>query len=161
VEKSKIEHCDAQKDYTAWKYEMLKIISYGAPKKVTRFDKRSDREYVSYRFWTRQFFRTWRSRFYPDGKKIVPSDLQALPLQTMAIWYMDDGSLADHKRMLLSTDSFDKESIGRLLILLNSNFSVEPIVKGSGKILIRTRDTQKLMARIKPYIHTSMAYKIP
>ena len=159
--KIQIEHSGAQKDYTAWKYEKLQSISYGSPKKVIRTDNRNGKEYSSYRFWTRQFFRSWRDRFYPDGKKIIPSDLQDLSPVTMAIWYMDDGSLADNKRIVLSTDSFDEKSHERLLKLLKSSFGVRSSLKGSGKILIGTRDAQKLIARIKPYIHKSMAYKIP
>jgi hypothetical protein len=122
--KIQIEHCSAQKSYVDWKYEQLKSISYGEPKQVVRFDTRYQHETSSYRFWTRQFFRDWRARFYIERRKIVPEDLGEFSPLTMAIWYMDDGSLSEKHHMILSTDNFTDLERHHLIALLQTSFQV-------------------------------------
>ena len=127
--KIQIEHSDAQKEYVTWKYNKLQDISYGPPKQVSRLDKRYGKTYYSYRFWTRQFFRSFRDEFYVDKKKIFPPSIVEISPITMATWYMDDGSLADGNRIILSTDSFDEESRRRLCNVLQRSFGVQTSIK--------------------------------
>src|SRR3989344_6422190 len=63
--KIQIEQSDKQKEYVEWKYQELASISYpNPPKEVIRYEKRDTRITKSFRFWTRQYFRTWRDKFY-------------------------------------------------------------------------------------------------
>ncbi len=158
--KIQLEQGISQEKYIQWKYQKLQSISYGPPKKVLHHDKRNGKTTVAYRFWTRQFFREWRERFYKNEKKVFPADLISLSPLSMAVWYMDDGCLAEHRRIILSTDGFDQESLDRIRQLFLRCFDVKSTVKATGKLLIGTRETRKLMARIRPYIVPSMAYKI-
>lgn len=159
--KVQIEQGDRQAAYVWWKYEKLRSISYGPPRRVVRYDKQDKRTTISYRFWTRQFFREWRQRFYSGGRKVIPSDLVHLSPLTMAVWYMDDGSLREDRRVILSTESFDLDERKRIKALLETSFDVVVRLKGDGKILVGTRQTRKLLAHIKPYIVKSMDYKVP
>lgn len=159
--KIQIEHGAGQRDYVLWKYRKLNAVSYGMPSRVVRKDKRNGKSYVSYRFWTRQFFREWRKRFYPNGKKIFPIDLLEISPLSLAVWFMDDGYLVDNRRLMFSTDGFDKGSRERICRLFQSHFGVKTTVMGSGKLLIGTRQTRKIMPLIKQYIIPSMLYKIP
>ena len=156
-----IEQGANQRDYVRWKYNKLRTISYGAPSKVVRTDKRNGKDYISYRFWTRQFFKHWRKRFYPNGKKIFPADLLEMSSLSLAIWYMDDGYLVDNRRFMFSTDGFDEESRERIRQLFEHHFSIKITMMGNGKILIGTRQTREMMSLIQHHVIPSMFYKIP
>jgi len=155
-----IEHGASQLEYIQWKYKILQSISYGPPTKVVRIDKRNNQQTIAYRFWTRQFFRSWRERFYAGDRKIIPKNLELSPL-SMAVWYMDDGHLMEKRRILLSTDGFSSEDRERICDLLVHFFGIESVTKKNGKILIGTKNTRKLTGHIQPFIVQSMAYKIP
>ena len=103
-----IEQSAKQKEYVYWKYEQLKSIVSGNPKKVTRYDKRT---YSSYRFYTRALFKQLRKEFYSTEKKSIPLSIQnylKAPV-TLAVWYMDDGGRGANteKGVILSVPNFD------------------------------------------------------
>lgn len=125
-----------------------------------RFEKRNNRVTKSLRFWTRQYFRSWRNSFYVDKLKIFPKDLinRITPL-AIAIWYMDDGCYQKFD-CTLSTESFDLESRTQLIKVLKS-FGIEAINRGKGKLRIRSSSTDKFFELIRPYMHSSMLYKLP
>ena len=75
--KIQLEQGAAQEKYIRWKYQQLQSVSYGPPTKVLHHDKRNGMTTVAYRFWTRQFFRECRSRFYQNGKKVFPAESRA------------------------------------------------------------------------------------
>ena len=158
--KIQIEQSDKQKDYLNWKYQELASISYGYPKEVIRFDKKDNRVTKSLRFWTRQYFRNLRDKFYQGKQKIFPIDLAdwTTPL-TIAIWYMDDGCYSSN-RCIFSTESFDDLSKNALVEKLKS-FNIQTILKRNGKLEIRKNSFKKFFELVKPYIHPSMYYKLP
>ena len=69
-----IAHSTKQSSYVHWKYEELRSLSYGLPTKIGRYDPRYDKTYYQTRFWLRQYFRPWRTLFYPNGKKVFPKE---------------------------------------------------------------------------------------
>lgn len=158
--KIQIEQSDKQEDYLNWKYKELASISYSSPKEVTRFERNDDRVTRSLRFWTRQYFRVWRDKFYQENRKIFPKDLLSwiTPL-SIAVWYMDDGCYQKFD-CTLSTESFDLESRRQLIERLKS-FGIEAIPRGNGKIRIRSSSLDKFFELLRPYIHQSMLYKLP
>ncbi len=135
-------------------------ISYSGLKEVVRYDKKDDRITKSFRFWTRQYFKVWRSQFYQDSRKIFPKDLNnwITPL-AIAVWYMDDGCYQKFD-CTLSTESFDSETKEKLIKQLKG-FGVEAILRGRGKLRIRSKSLPKFFELIGPYMHSSMAYKLP
>src|SRR3989344_3848735 len=158
--KIQIEQSDKQEEYIKWKHQELASISYAGLKKVVRYDKQDDRITKSYRFWTRQFFKSWREKFYQGDRKVFPKELIRwfTPL-SIAVWYMDDGCLSG-KQCTLSTESFDLESKEQLIQELNF-LGVETTLGGNGKLRIRNRSLPKFFELIRPYIHISMTYKLP
>ncbi len=152
------EQSEKQKEYLFWKHEELSSISYKNISEVKRFDKRFSKLNVSYRFWTRQYFLSWREKFYPDNKKIVPRDIQLTPL-ALAVWYMDDGCLSDHK-CILATDGFSKEDILFLQKLLIEKFAIKSSVKNGSKILIRRESFQNFFSIVNMYILSTLQHKI-
>lgn len=158
--KIQIEQSDKQKDYIDWKYQELASISYGAPKEVIRFDKKDNRVTKSFRFWTRQYFRSLRNNFYRGKQKIFPDNLEEWisPL-SIAVWYMDDGCYSSD-RCILSTESFDNEGKSALAKKLKS-FNIEVVLRNSGKLEVRKNSLQKFFELVRPYMHSSMYYKLP
>jgi hypothetical protein len=157
--KIQIEQSAKQTKYINWKYGQLKTISYGPPvKPVIRYDKRYGKTFYSYRFWTKQYFKSWRKKFYTGNKKIF--SVEKLSPLSLAVWYMDDGALNEGKRAILSTESFsrgDREKIKNLFI---KDFSINPSFKKQGKMIIGTNDSKKFFSIIKPFIIPSMQYKL-
>ncbi len=152
------EQSDHQKEYLFWKHQELSSMSYKNISKAKRFDKRYQKEYFSYRFWTRQYFLSWRERFYFKNRKIVPKDIQLTPL-SLAIWYMDDGCLSDNK-CILATDGFSKKEINFLQMLLLKKYKIRSSVKNESKIMILKESLNKFFSIVSPYIIQSMRHKI-
>ncbi len=152
------EQSDKQKEYLFWKHQELKSISYKNISKVERLDKRFTKTYTSYRFWTRQYFLSWREKFYFKNKKIVPKDIQLTPL-ALAIWYMDDGCLSDHK-CIIATDGFSKEDISFLRKLLLEKFEIKTSVKNESKLLLKKESFETFFSAINPYILSTLQYKV-
>ncbi len=147
-----------QKEYLLWKHQELGPISYKNISIVKRFDKRYKHENISYRFWTRQYFVSWREKFYLKNKKIVPKDIRLTPL-SIAVWYMDDGCLSDNK-CVIATDGFSKDDIRFLQDLLLEKFSIKSSLKNGSKIMIKKESFNAFFSIIRPYITKSMLYKI-
>ncbi|KKR80175.1 MAG: LAGLIDADG homing endonuclease [Candidatus Daviesbacteria bacterium GW2011_GWA1_41_61] len=159
--KIQIEQSDKQEEYIKWKHQELASISYSGLKEVVRFDKQDKRVTKSFRFWTRQFFKSWRDIFYRGGCKVFPKELKELitPL-AIAVWYMDDGSYDMKSNYMFSTESFDLQS--RIDLLRKLEFwEVEATLKNSGKLRIRSKSLKKFFELVGPYVHQSMKYKLP
>ena len=153
-----LEQSENQKEYLLWKHQELGSISYKNISMVKRFDKRFSKETCSYRFWTRQYFKSWREKFYNSNKKCVPRDIQLTPLM-VAVWYMDDGCFSDHK-CIISTDGFSQEDILFLQKLLLDTFGIKSSIKNESKLLIRKEGFYILFSIVNPYILSSLRYKI-
>jgi hypothetical protein len=147
-----------QKEYLFWKHQELSSISYKNISIAKRFDKRYKHENISYRFWTRQYFASWREKFYFKSKKIVPKDIQLMPL-SVAVWYMDDGCLSDNK-CIIATDGFSKKDICFLQELLLEKYNIKTSVKNESKIMIKKESFNIFFSIIRPYIIPSMLYKV-
>lgn len=165
--KIQIEQCSKQLDYINWKYQELKSISYpNPPKEIIRHEKRdNNRVTKSFRFWTRQYFRGWRDKFYIDNKKIFPIDLVpwVSPL-SIAVWFMDDGSYDKKYNCIFSTESFNIPTLIVLTEMLQK-FGIETTLNkdniSSFRIRIRTKSLKIFSELIRPYMHHSMLYKLP
>jgi hypothetical protein len=153
-----IEQSADQKEYLAWKKKELETISYKNISFVKRFDKRYQKENYSFRFWTRQFFQDWRTKFYSNKKKVVPRDIQLTPL-ILAVWYMDDGCYSDNK-CVIATDGFSSNDIAFLRELLYVTYGIESSLKNSSKLLISNISIENFFSIISPHIILSMRYKI-
>ena len=151
-----------QLSYLEWKYSELESIAYGLPTKVERFDRRYGKTYSQSRFWLRQFFRSWRQIFYPKGRKIFPLSFEkyVTPL-SLGIWYMDDGNFSEGRNVKIATDGFDIKSKERIRKLLYKKFGIVSTIHKSGKMRISNRSLKRFFSLVKPFIHSSMRYKIP
>lgn len=155
------EQSDSQIEYLNWKYEKMKNLAYPKIARVVRFDKRSQKETVSYRFFLRQIFRPWRKVWYPGDLKHIPDDIYNwfTPL-SLAVWYMDDGHLISGKAPIFASENFTKNEVLKISCFLKEKWNLLNFVQSNNRIRISQRSAQDFVKLIKQYITPSMRYKI-
>lgn len=151
-----------QSSYVFWKYKKLKDLAYGLPTTINRFDTRYQKLYSQTRFWLRQFFRGWRKIFYPKGVKIFPPEFEKYisPL-SLAVWYMDDGNYSEGRNVKIATDGYSLKDRERIKKFLLRKYNLKCTLQKSGKLRISNYSLKDFFRLVKPYIHSSMEYKIP
>lgn len=156
----KIEHCDKQREYVFWKYDVFRKFTLSLPKyqKVNQ----------SWQFRTisHPIFNEYQKIFYLNGKKRVPINIAKLlthPL-SLAVWYMDDGALGPRKRgFTLNSQSFTKEENKKLQRCLKRNFNLPSVLhqdKGRCRIYIHPDNALKFKKTIGKFILPNLKYKI-
>ncbi|MBI4656345.1 MAG: hypothetical protein HY746_06315 [Elusimicrobia bacterium] len=161
-----IEHCLNQKAYTLWKYEKLKSIAGKPPKRVERYDCRTDKTYCSMRFYTKAVLKEFRMRFYKE-KKILPEDLgEFLDPLAIAVWFMDDGSRGARtpRGLVFNTSGYSAEEQKFLQKLLAEKFGVQMSVHKVGKgfqLYVKAESFDRFKELISPHLIAEMRYKIP
>ena len=160
-------HVFTQNMYGDLKHQLLK--EFGCLKYLNTGKKQTKDNYC----WLSSFspyFYDLKNRFYPKGIKVIPNDLSKDELTelSLAIWYMDDGSL--HKRdhyAVICTDCFSKDDSDRLCNLINDKFGLESKTlkhKRNGsefyRVYFSKRKAVKFLKLIAPYIPQSMRYKL-
>lgn len=160
-----IEHQEKFKSYVLWKYKTLQSVVSGIPKRCVRFDKRTSKEYVSWRFYTKTVFQEYRNCFYPNGKKVVPEEIFQLlvsPL-ALAVWFMDDGGRGAKtpKGLIISAAGFSSTEHILLKECLERNFKLIVNIHKNGQFYIPASSYECFYELVNPYIVPSMRYKLP
>lgn len=165
----RLEQGEKQKAYLQWKYEVLRNFMQAPPVFLKRTNPQWPREYGYYRCQTHAspHFGKLRRWFYRDGRKIVPDNIVTLlkAPQSLAVWYMDDGSLS-HRDMMaeIYLSKYTKAELLNLLGALRANFALMPRVKIKKAkypcLSFDVEQTQRLIQIVQPHIIPSMQYKI-
>ena len=163
----KVDHGIPQKEYVFWKYEKFKEWVLTPPKISFRTNENGEKYKKS--FW----FRTvrhpeitfFRNLFYPQGKKIVPKNIEKyLDPLGFAVWIMDDGSF-NRGMYDISTYSFTETEITLLLQVLKNKFGLVGNYFNDRDIGFRMyfpkSQTIKISSLISPYVIQTMKYKLP
>lgn len=113
-------YCSSEYEHVEYVWKQLKRLSTpryeNGPVKSTTYLKKTGKTYTTYSIRTRSniTFYNLRKKWYPDGVKIVPNDLN-LSTNIIRFWYIGDGSLdKQYGYIKLCTDSFNEESINLL-----------------------------------------------
>lgn len=117
-----------------------------------------------------KLFRIYRKWLYVKREKRISRILRYLNVQSIALWYMDDGSLTAKKtngkihgyELTLNTYT-DREENQKIIDWFFDKYSIKfTQTKGKGKYRLRmgTKEARKFIELIKDYIHPSMFYKI-
>ena len=100
---------DEHEDYVLYLFDVFKSFCKSLPSKV----ERSKNNTIDLRFQTiaHQEFNDFGQLFYPEGKKILPSDQEIFKWLTpvaFSYWYMDDGGIdgANPNGCSLNTQNF-------------------------------------------------------
>lgn len=143
------------KDYLFWQYEKLKDFYGTQPKYCKFFHKKANKFYEGYGCITKsgELLDHVRKKWYSDGVKIIPRDLELTPL-TLLVWFLDDGCIINTSKNNLtikfSTDGFAKLDV-KFLSKLLSNFISEKInvyKNGNGFILKAATSSAKAIIDI-------------
>ena len=167
-----ITHSEKQREWLQTKVDALKEFSFSAPQTspkgiITTTSKRNP------------YFGFLRSKFYPEGKKIVPMDIveQYFSPRMLSAWFLDDGNRQTGKwgrdKGHLYTMGFDKENNEHLCQLLN-NHGIACLLKEQQKYRQRektygpyfslyiTADGMEVLTKlIAPYVPSCLRYKLP
>jgi hypothetical protein len=156
------------KDYLMHLYELFNTFGSQIPKTANLLpDKRTGKIYSAVSFNTYSlpcFFRLY-SLFYPEGKKIVPSNIGDLltPL-SLAYWLADDGTFhKTQQHVRICTHSFTYEEVLLLASVLSAKFGLKSAVnKDQGCFLIRIspKSVPELQALLKDIMPKMMMHKI-
>lgn len=158
--KVRIEQSVKEEEYVLWKHSILNSLLYPAePRKMARWNKKQGKEYASYRFSSRQYFKSWRDIWYPQGEKIFPSSLVLTPV-SLAVWYMDDGCWTGSK-VLIAIEGFDDASQQAIQKALQYQYGIATHIGKNRKLLIRKESHNRFFSLIAEHTIPSMRYKIP
>ncbi len=134
--------------------------------RMHRFDQRLNGDAfpcLQFASRTHPIFSKWHSRFYQQGVKIVPEDVeQYLTRQALAVWFMDDGA-ADHAGVTIQTHSFRAEEVSILTEVLKKKFQLAATLrknKGREIIYIPAKSMFSFRELVSPYLVADLAYKL-
>jgi len=109
VARLKVEHSISQSPYVYWKFNEWRDWVRTPPRERQRRNRLGSVS-TNVGFSTLSHFELEkvRLRYYRDGRKVIPEDLELTPL-TMAVWFMDDGSRKSSqcRGLYLNTQSFN------------------------------------------------------
>lgn len=154
------------KPYIYFQYSVMMDFVNSEPS--IYIDKRSDRkEMCRLRTISHPIFTNLYKEIYLcDIKTISSRWLQQLTPFSLAIWYMDDGSITkSHYQMRISTESFSFQEHLLLQEYFRKRWNIFVDIKPSPKedkfvLLFRARERDKFFSLISQYIIPEMGYKI-
>jgi len=113
-----------------------------------------------------QPFTEQRKRWYPDGVKCIPKDVDLNPI-SLAHWYWGDGATSNHGyRMVFHTDGFDETDVIFLRDRLHDLYGWTPKVnrrsdqRGFILTLARVGQRNDLVRMIRPFCPPCFQYKL-
>ena len=165
----RLEHSQKQKDYVLWKGNIFGRLFQGKPSLLERLHPKSGETYKYCRWQSSASpsFGKWRKYFYPNGKKIIPSDIGDFLTEpiTLAVWYMDDGYFNKIDRnchIYLGRVSRAEAEI--LQESVAKNFGIEATIYDKKKkgfaLFFGVMETKILHALVSPFIIQSLQYKL-
>lgn len=164
-----ISHSIKQKEYSNWLYNELRVICHNPPKEYI-----SKGKYITFDFQSesRKDLLEIRSKIYTPSKKVSKWWLDNLDALSVAVWFMDDGTLSYVNKIKsiysFATNSFSMEENYLLSDFLQSRFGitseVKPITKKSGiqyNLIVSDGAFDKFTKLIETNIVECMRYKLP
>lgn len=163
------------KEYVEHIAEMLKPFSKPIKIAKTKKPNNIDGKVINMDHWNGEYlevcyfdtppmplFKTLRTKWYPEGKKIVPKDVNLTP-RTISYWMSDDGSVKHKTReTTFHTNGFSIEDVDFLINKFKElGFNATKQKRGKGHIIaISARSYFDFMDMIRPYCPAKcMEYK--
>lgn len=113
-------------------------------------------------------FRSLYELMYPHGvKTLFPAWIQALDLEGLMYWYLDDGTLSGGRVAVFSTHGFTETELWMAAGILREKWKLDFLVRPIHKkektyhvIILGTKDTKIFVDMIKDKVPESMKYKV-
>lgn len=162
----KIEHGIKQREYVDWLYNYFKEMCATSPKERTR--RSLGKQLTSYGFTTLSsgVWRFYGQQFYKNGKKVIPSIIEKLLTpQSVAIWFMDDGSYksSTHRTYIIHANSYAKEDLEIIRKVFEKKFGIKMGIHrqySQWRLYVYSESAALFRKIIEPYIIPSMQYKL-
>jgi len=154
----RVEHKNDHRDYVLWKYRLLERLCLTPPQYI--------QAHMSCRFGTvgHPEISLIRSRFYMNGRKVIPKDIPVTPLM-FAVLLMDDGSKI-HSTVNLALHTYDHDDLEYLMGQLKG-YNIRSSVHHDGhedakRLYIETASYKTFERLVKPYVEQvpCMTYKL-
>jgi len=162
----RVSHSIKQKGYIDFKLGLLNNFNISEFSQTGRIINDRFLKMINLSTDTHQVFNYYRNLFYKNGRKeINPEILEQITPRSLAFWVCDDGSY-DNKQgyIVLCTNSFSLEEHKLMKDFFNKRFGLDPTIGFRDKkyyfLRFKKEDSKKLINLIKPFIHSSMSYKI-
>lgn len=164
------QHSTKQIEYLKYKRSKLEELGF----KVSNIYNVSNNYGDIIRFDCRDpyLFNQLRLVLYPKNNKTIKRKwLNWLTAETLAIWFMDDGSLTKRGKSAyasLHTNSFNKKEHDIIIKYFKQVWKIQPtlrVVKRKDRkqtffLTFSVEETKKLISIIKPFLIDSMKYKV-
>lgn len=168
----KVEHSNAQLDYTMWLFQVFKNLC--TQTEVYRRERSDGRISVGFTTQSLGCFRFYGQQFYVDKKKRIPPLVhKLLSPQTVAIWFMDDGSRKSSKHITynIHTLGYTKSDLEmmkeKLLLTLGIQVSLHKQRNDTWRLYIGTSSAGRFTDMVMPYVeqfpsmHKKLVNKMP
>lgn len=178
--------CLRQEEYLKWKFEETKsIMSPNSLKKSSDIDKRTGKPSVCWRCYSysNTDVENINKQFYSGKTKEVTNEiLNNLTPLSVAVWYMDDGTIDWKKRskdehpkwdfspeIKICTDSYSKQSCDNIVNWFKNKWDIDCHLRERGlrkdggisyRVIIDASSAEKFISLISPHILPLFQYKI-
>jgi hypothetical protein len=159
-----IAHSIKQKDYVAWKYEVLRDWFLSPPRYYAR------NQSLTIKTISHPEITQLAKLFYCNSRKVLPDnviDIIRDPI-SLAVWFMDDGNIIRREGKVygyhLNTQSFSREENDIISQILYKVHGIENLLeKNHGRYrirIMRKESRSKFQDIIRQYILPEMKYKL-
>lgn len=160
-------HGEKQLDYLKWKYEELKNFVHKEAFTVSTRSFHGNAPTYSFNTISHPFLNEAHTVCYSvNGKKDITQNwLDKLSPLSIAVWYLDDGSLNKrYHTIVLCTNSFSREGQQLAVNYFRDRYDIhaclEPRRNGQTVIRINASESRKFMDIVSPYVPPCMSYKL-
>jgi recombination protein RecA len=161
----KVEHSLKQREYLDWLYFNFKEWINKAPEVRERTSLGKIIETYGFTTYTSSILKFYAQKFYQKGKKIIPKTIdKMITPQSLAIWFMDDGSIKSkaHKTLLIHTQGYSKDDLELITKVLQEKFGLKIGLQkqyDKWRLYIFSESVDNFKKIISPHILPSMRYK--
>jgi hypothetical protein len=156
-------HGIKQKEYCEYKTEIFKSLGAHCEHHIRKTpDKRNGICYEDYtmRVPSNPELNSWYEAFYPNGKKVIPSNLfNYFTAASLAFMFMDDGCKTSNSYSI-STNCFQIEELIKFCQMLKDKFNIDTTIWKSHVVYIKANSRNLFEHLIKPYMCNCMLYKL-
>ena len=116
--------------------------------------------------YTSGILKFYAQQFYQNKKKIIPKMIdKIITPQSLAIWFMDDGSIKSkaHKSLVIHTHGYSKDDLLLITKVLEKKFGLKIGLQkqyDKWRLYIYSESVDNFKKIILPYILPSMQYKL-
>jgi len=159
-------HGQKQLDYLRWKYDEFSNFVTAKEFYSCQNEFRGNRPTFSFSTVSHPFLGWARKLCYPEGRKKVSSLwLSQLSALSLAVWYMDDGSINKRYRtIVLCTNSFSVEEQQLIIEYFKNSWGIEaklePRRNGQFVVRINASRSKAFLDIVAPHIPDCMNYKL-